>query len=126
MNNNNGIGVGIASVLVIVVILALTTFGILSLTMAYLDMKTSVKAADFTTDYYTAESKIQNQLAELNERILKNENLEGEIVLTEKVDDKHELRLKIRTNKYGYEIISNSLVVTGEWKADNSISVWEG
>lgn len=124
----NGIGVGMASVLVIVVVLAFTTFGILSLTTARADREMSRKAVSMAENWYAAEGRLQEQLADLDGRLSAGEEVfaGGTLELREAVRNGQELRAVLKPAGDGYEIVSYELVNTGEWNPDGGKNVWGG
>lgn len=124
----NGIGVGMASVLVIAVVLAFTTFGILSLAMARADREMSRGAVSLVENWYAAEGRMQEQLADIDGRLAAGEPVfsGGILELQEAVREGQELRASLRQTEGGYEIVSYRLVNTGEWNPDNSMNIWEG
>lgn len=124
----NGIGVGMASVLVIAVVLAFTTFGILSLAMARADREMSRGAVSLVENWYAAEGRMQEQLADIDGRLAAGEPVfsGGILELQEVVREGQELRASLRQTEGGYEIVSYRLVNTGEWNPDNSMNIWEG
>lgn len=69
MNKRINPGVGAASILMIFVILCVTVFGILSFSSARSDWKLTQKNAESVQKYYAADSKAQELLRELDERI---------------------------------------------------------
>lgn len=124
----NGIGVGMASVLVIVVVLAFTTFGILSLATARADREMSRKAVTMAESWYAAEGRMQEQLADLDGRLLAGEEVfaDGPLELKEIVRDGQELQAVVEPAGDGYEIVSYKLVNTGEWNPDGGMNIWGG
>ena len=128
MRNRNGIGVGMASVLVIVVVLAFTTFGILSLAAARADRDMSRKAASLAESRYAAEGRMQERLAQIDERLAAGEEVFfGETLeLTETVREGQELRASLRPAEGGYELVSYALVNTEEWSPSGGMNVWGG
>ncbi len=124
----NGVGVGMASVLVIAVVLAFTTFGILSLAMARADREMSRGAVSLVENWYAAEGRMQERLADIDGRLAAGEPVfsGGILELQEAVRGGQELRASLRQTEGGYEIVSYGLVNTGEWNPDNSMNIWEG
>lgn len=67
-----GINVGGSSILIIFVLLCLTTFATLSLVSANADYKMTFKTAEAANNYYAADAKGEEKLAEIDACLKKN------------------------------------------------------
>lgn len=130
---SRGAGIGMASVLMIIVVLALTCIGVLSLSSALSDTALSESSVRFASRYYAAESGIQRQIAELDEKY--SEGVlpfkEGDkIYLTENMTEDKILEVTVllvnSENGVVPEIIHSELVDISEWSPDDSINIWDG
>lgn len=66
--------IGLSSLLIVFLILCLTTFALLALSTAKSDYTLSEKLAGHRTDYYTASSKAEEILAQIDASLEQNEN----------------------------------------------------
>lgn len=83
------VSTGITSIMMIFVVLCLTAFGVLSYSSANADIKLSVKNADSISDYYKAESLINEDICRIDGIILKarQDGLSGEAYYAKVKDD---------------------------------------
>lgn len=71
-----GISVGSSSVLMVFVALMLTTFAALSLASANMDVRLSRRVAQNTADYYAADSRAEELLAQIDRSVLESSDLQ--------------------------------------------------
>ena len=76
--SNVSVGMGGTLIITIFVVLCLTIFATLSFTTAYSDLKLASKTEEMTYDYYAANAKAEDKLAEVNDVLMEsNESLIG-------------------------------------------------
>lgn len=124
-------GVGAASVLMIVMVLAFTTFGVLALSSALADARMSEKALERVSNYYEAEGRLQQRLAEFEEALLlgtEPEPVDGLWILIEDVTEEQQIHMALQRSESdsGYVILWQRIVNTGEWNPDTGFDVWDG
>lgn len=69
---NVSVGMGGTLIITIFVVLCLTIFATLSFTTAYSDLKLAKKTEEMTYDYYAANAKAEEKLAEIYDVIMKS------------------------------------------------------
>lgn len=130
--HGNGIGVGMASVLMIVMVLAFTAFGVLALVSARADQALSQKTAAFTSDWYAAEGRLQEQLATLDAALLSGTAVfkDGYMELTEEAGEGRLLLAVLKetdsSHKNRYEIVEYRLIGKDGWNPEESLKLWDG
>ena len=117
------------SLLVIFAVLCLTIFALLSLSTVQADARLAAASEQAVVDYYTADCKAQEILAQL--RV--GQRPEGVIAVGNEyygysgdISDNRELRVEVRINGSEYEILRWQAVFTGDWEPDETLQVWEG
>jgi hypothetical protein len=128
-----GTGTGVASVLLIVVVLAFAAFGILSLVSARADARLTDKMETRLTEYYRAESRIQERLAEWDAGLADGTAAfpeSGILEITEELEGGQQLVATVRKGaddaRERYEIVSWKLTHTSDWQPGGGQNVWDG
>jgi hypothetical protein len=111
-----GIGLGGPSIIMIFVVLCMTTLSALSLMTANADWKLSKKAAGSTEEYYAADSKAEEILAECDEAF--NSGHPAGNSFTIPVNENQDLILKLAYNESGYTVLARKLVMKSQWNYD--------
>ena len=141
--------VGGSSILTIFAVLCFIVFALLSLSTAKADRTLADKTITATENYYKADTRAEEVLAELRSGRMKNmrpvspteimlEMPSGvEILYTRDagadifsyscpIDEYQELQVKIRVKGSDYQIEDWKKVYTGEWTADDSMELFSG
>lgn len=134
--------VGISLIILIFMNICLAAFAVLSLQNALSDYALSKKTATHTTQYYAAVNKVQEQLAEKNQELQKNQTQnqkhppksqsepQSEIQITETVSKRQQLVVTLQLDKAGtcpqYYIEKWQLCTPDDWQADDSLDVYKG
>ena len=66
MDNKRGMGTGYVTIMLIFALLCLTVFAVLSFQAAYADERLSARAQEYTQQFYTADSRAKEILAQLD------------------------------------------------------------
>ncbi len=126
---------GASSMLVIFAVLCMTIFAILSLSTVLADSRLADASAAAVEDYYEADGKAEEVLAQLRGGI-EPEDLELQVLennAEEKVyyyhlpvGEKQELLVVVGVSGEDYHIYQWQTVSTVDWQNDESIKVWDG
>lgn len=125
---------GISSLLVIFAVLCLVVFAVLSISTVKADERLADRSADSVVKYYEAEGNAEIILAllrqgELPEGVTKNGITEDgyDIYGYEcRISDTQKIEVETAVKGSEYRIIKWQSVYDAEWKADESIKVWDG
>ncbi|WP_027399646.1 hypothetical protein [Anaerovorax odorimutans] len=109
------LGLGGPSIIMIFVILCLTALGTLSLLTANSDWKLTNKYEQFVTSYYKADNKVEEWLADVDYTLKTGEQPESD-TFTASVSPYQKIVVKIKINGTKYEVISQKLITTNQWK----------
>ena len=120
--------VGGSSILTIFAVLCFIIFALLSLSTAKANRTLTDKSVAAVTNYYQADTKAEEILAELRagekpEGVKKKGNVYS---YTCPVDDSQQLSVEVKIKSGKYHILKWQKEYIGEWKADTSIEVWGG
>lgn len=121
--------VGGSSILTIFAVLCFIVFALLSLSTAKADRTLADKTVAATQNYYKADAEAEEILGKLRG----GETPEGvtksgynEYSYSCKIDEKQELQVKVEIQGKTYFIKQWRKAYVGEWKADDSMEVFEG
>ena len=130
---------GGSSLLVAFAVLALTMFALLSLSTVRADVRLGDAAAEAVKGYYAADCKAQEVLACLRggkpvpDDVEVNSQDRGFMwtalySYAVPISDTQELQVEVLVEEtYGsYQILRWQSVAVGEWKPDDSLTVWDG
>lgn len=121
--------VGGSSILTIFAVLCFIVFALLSLSTAKADRTLADKTVAATQNYYRADTEAEEILGKLRggevpEGVIKSGY--NEYTYSCKIDDKQELQVKVEVQGENYFIKQWRKAYVGEWKADDSLEVFEG
>ena len=130
---------GGGSLLTVFAVLALTVFALLSLSTVRADVRLGDAAARAVTDYYAADVRAQEILAQLRnggapdgvgmaltivDYADRSELIYGYAV---PISDTQELQVELTLDADGhYTILRWQSVPTGDWEYDDSLDLWDG
>lgn len=66
MDNKRGMGTGYVTIMLIFAVICLTAFAVLSFQAAYADERLSARTQEYTREYYAADAKAKEVLAQLD------------------------------------------------------------
>ena len=120
--------IGAASLLVIFAVLCMTVFALLGLSAVRADGRLSDVRAEAVADYYTADSRAEEILAQL-----RRGEMPGGVRLSEgiytyscPISDTQALEVEARLEGDGYQILRWQTVSTLDWQTDEKLPVWDG
>lgn len=93
-----GVGIGSTYIIMIFVVLCLTTFGALALVTVDGDYKLTKKTGESTTNFYEADSKAEEILAQIDEVLIKSGQEVGEV--SSQVGNKTEKQIGNKAGKH--------------------------
>lgn len=109
-----GVGIGGPSIIMIFVVLCFTTLGALSLMTADADWKLTSKVAASVTDYYAADSKAEEILADSDAALKSGQPLNtSEQVIP--VSSTQNMTIKLAQQGSDYTVLYRKLVPVQEW-----------
>lgn len=116
------------SLLVVFAVLCLTVFALLSLSTVRADDRLGRLSAQAVMDYYRADTRAEEILAELRTGKISDEvTVDGaSYCYTCPISDTQELQVEVKLDGDVYTILRWQAVPVGEWVVDDSIHVWEG
>lgn len=124
--------VGGSSLLVIFAVLCLMVFALLSMSTVQADRRLSNSFADAVKNYYAADLEAETYFA----RIRNGESAEMPNSKTEagqpaysysgQINDSQMLNASVIIDGEDYSVVSWQVVSSGDWVADDSITVWSG
>ena len=131
---------GGSSLLVVFAVLALTVFALLSLSTVRADVRLGDAAAKAVTDYYAADTRAQEILAQLRNGQTPDDveistsiaQYPGGIEYTHTyavpISDTQELQVEVLVDgaDSSYRIPGWQAVSVGEWNADTTLDLWDG
>lgn len=124
--------VGGSSLLVIFAVLCLVIFALLSLSTVSADVRLAEKSRDFVTEYYAADGKAEEILAQLRsgkmpEGVSAKETEGGPLCRYQcEISSTQALSVEVLVTDSDYEIHRWQVVSTEKFEPDDSISVWNG
>lgn len=121
--------VGGSSILTIFAVLCFIVFALLSLSTAKADRDLSDKATAAVKSYYEADTAAEEILALLRSGGMPDsveEKGANTYVYSCPIDDGQELQVTVHMKDEDYEILQWQKKYIGEWKADDSMEVWDG
>ena len=121
-------GFGLSSLLVIFGVLCLCIFVMLSLSTAQTQERLSLEAQAAVTDYYEADSRAQEILAQLRSgQIPQGVTEEGGVYRYScPISQNRTLTVAVRIRGTDYEILQWQTVSTGRWQPEEDLPVWQG
>lgn len=123
--------VGISLLILVFMTLALLIFSVLSLENAVADRRLSQKAADHTTAYYAAASRIQEKMAAYMQTAEEDDWKPGtSFSFEEEVADGQMLVASVildeRDGQKKWEVTQWQLQSSDNWEADRALNVYQG
>ena len=120
--------VGGSSLLVIFAVLCLTVFALLSMSTVKGDTNLSSKSAESITNYYAADTKAEEVLAEIrNGKLPAGVTRDGnKYSYYCQINDTSVLCVELTADGSEYKIERWQAVSTLDWQPDTSIKVWDG
>ena len=121
-------GFGLSSLLVIFGVLCLCVFVMLSLSTAQTQERLSLEAQAAVTDFYEADSRAQEILAQLRSgQIPQGVTEEGGVYRYScPISQNRTLTVAVRIRGTEYEILQWQTVSTGRWQPEEDLPVWQG
>lgn len=146
--SRNKVNIGISSLILIFIVLCLSTFGLLSLSSARGDLELAERGAQAAKEFYEADSKGQQWLAEADGILLQmdGKSLEEKasalaaqpgngcdeqtgFIFTEIPMERGQslhIDLELKEGQKRYEIQSWYVYDSGEYEIDDTVKVWDG
>ncbi len=120
--------VGGSSLLVMFAVLCLTVFALLSLSTVQADGRLSDASAQAVEDYFEADCRAEEILAELRAGKIPAEVTEETSIYTYActISDTQELRVSVQKTGDGWAILQWKAVSTADWQEDDSLDLWDG
>jgi hypothetical protein len=120
--------VGGSSLLVIFAVLCLTVFALLGLSTVRADGRLSDASAEAVTAYYRADCQAETILAQLRAgQLPEGVTVDGGVYTYScPISDTQALFVEVRLEGAHYTILRWQEASTTQWKADNSLPVWNG
>lgn len=121
--------VGGSSLLTIFAVLCLTVFAVLSLATVQANGRLGDRAAEAVQNYYAADCRAEELLARLRageqpEGVTRKSD--GRYAYACPISDSQTLAVEVTVEGSDYTILRWQAVSTADWKADDSLSVWDG
>lgn len=118
--------IGVSSLLVIFAVLCMTVFSVLGLSIVRADKRLSDIRSQAVSDYYAADCQAEEILAQLRGgQIPAGVTAEKGIYrYTCPISSSQELLVEVRG--HDWKVLRWQAVSTVHWKADDSITVWDG
>lgn len=110
-----GVGIGGPSIIMIFVVLCFTTLGALSLMTANADWNLTQKVAASVTDYYAADNKAEEILAEADATLKSGSSLKSE-EFTIPVSDTQNLVMRLSQQNSTYTVLYRKLTPKTQWE----------
>ncbi|MBC8584725.1 hypothetical protein [Youxingia wuxianensis] len=137
---STGISVGASSILVVFVVLCLTAFATLSLVSANSDYKLTRRTAQAVEEYYAADSRGVECVAQLEEALNSISSQEisaaavqlgwtsqGSVFQRQvPINTSKNLEIEVEYSNGRIDIIRWQVVNTQEWSQDDSLNLWAG
>ena len=120
--------VGGSSLLVIFAVLCLTVFAMLSLSTVQADSRLSDASAEAVSDYYAADCRAEELLAQLRAgQIPEGVSVEDDVYsYTCPISETQELQVEVRFEGEMWEVLRWQVVSTAQWNEDETLSLWDG
>lgn len=120
--------VGGSSLLIIFAVLCLTVFALLGLSTVQANSRLSDISAQAAADYYAADSAAETILARLRAGELPDGvTADGDMyAYTCPISETQELRVEVRVNGAGWEILRWQAVSAARESEENYLSLWDG
>ena len=120
--------VGGSSLLVIFAVLCLTVFAMLSLSTVQADSRLSDASAEAVSDYYAADCRAEELLAQLRAgQIPEGVSVEDDVYsYTCPISETQELQVEVRFEGELWEVLRWQAVSTAQWNEDETLSLWDG
>lgn len=121
-------GLGISSLLVIFGVLCLCVFVMLSVSTVGAARDLSLSAQGTVTDYYAADCRAQEILAQLRSGYVPQGVTEENSVYSYScpVSQSQTLAVSVRVRGSDYEILRWQVVSTTQWQPEDALPVWQG
>ncbi len=120
--------VGAASLLSIFAVLCLVVFALLAMSTASANQRLSDSTAESVAAYYEADCRAEKTLSKLRAgEMPEGVTLENGIYsYSHPVTDTQTLEVELKLDGEDYTVLRWQLKPTGDWKADDSMPVWDG
>jgi uncharacterized membrane protein len=120
--------VGGSSLLVIFGVLCLTVFAVLALSTAQADARLSRKGAEAAADYYAADTRAEEILAQLRAgSVPAGVAADGDTyTYTVPISSVQALDVAVEVRGAEYAVLSWRAVSTADWHSDSSLDLWDG
>ena len=120
--------VGGSSLLVIFAVLCLTVFALLGLSTVQADGRLSDASAEAVSAYYAADCQAEAILARLRAgEVPEGVRQENDVYdYTVPIAPDRELQVSVRRAGETYTVLSWREVPTGDWQADERLTLWDG
>lgn len=120
--------VGGSSILTIFAVLCFIVFALLSLSTAKADHVLASKSVEAVSNYYQADTRAEEILAELRQgQLPEGVEQEGDLYTYScPVDEYQQLTVEVECKDHIYQIKKWKKEYIGDWKPDDTIDVWDG
>ena len=118
--------IGAASLLVIFAVLCMTVFALLGLSAVRADGRLSDVRAEAVADYYTADSRAEEILAQLRRGEMPGGVRLSEGIYTYSCPISDTQALLVRVRQEDWQILSWQAVSTATWQGSDELPVWDG
>ena len=120
--------VGGSSLLVIFAVLCLTVFAMLSLSTVQADSRLSDASAEAVSDYYAADCRAEEILAQLRGgEIPDGVSVEDDVYsYTCPISQTQKLQVEVRFEGELWEVLRWQAISTAQWNEDETLSLWDG
>ncbi len=122
MRRNGGV-FGVTSLAMILCVLCLSVFAVLTYSVARREQRLCEMTAAYTAAYYEAD----RLAAEWAAALPTDGSADGQTVRASfPAGGEQVLEVELRGNGNGYEVLRWQMVYAGEWKAKETIEIWDG
>ena len=121
--------VGSATLVMVFSVLCLTIFATITLMTAHNDLIAAQKNADAVHAYYEADAEATAILAEIRAGTMPDtveREKGGALAYNVEIDGNQRLAIRLAEKDGKYAVEKWAVEYTGEWKADDTIEVWDG
>jgi len=112
-------GIGAPSIIMIFICLSFTTLSILALMTASSNYKLAKKHATYIQDYYSADTKIQEELSKLSKSLNEGQIID-QFVYTSDINEHQSIEIICDVTGKSFEILSQKIIITADLDYDNN------
>lgn len=112
-------GIGAPSIIMIFICLSFTTLSILALMTASSNYKLARKHADYVQNYYSADTKIQEELSKLSKSLNEGQIID-QFVFTSDINEHQSIEIICDIKGKSFEILSQKIIVTAILNYDDN------